>query len=269
LGVELEPFVVEFYSGESPARGLVASALLDRSLKDRYGGRVPLRSIVVVSRTDAYISGIVGRVLEALSNASVDVPPSRVIEASSLPHADLVIAFTREEARGAPGGRPARLLGDLAGLPDREVEDTLGDLSQLVRALDDLIARALPAILLMSRHKHMGDVVRMLEGVSERYRSSEREMSLALSDFPAAAAAIDALDEALMGLVAPDGPLRRYAEAYGNVCTCGGTMQLTSERYRDGIYELTFACNRCGRRVTRLYRGRATEKIRRATASAC
>ncbi|MGC8969496.1 MAG: hypothetical protein ACP5LG_02755 [Conexivisphaera sp.] len=250
--MELKPFIVGFQSGASPARGLIASALLDKVLKDRYGGRVPLRSVVVVSNMDAYVDKVVGRVLEALSKAGVDVPPSRIVGEEPDPPPDLYLAFTREELRGLEDTR-AYLLGDLAGLPDREVEDTLGDFSQLTESLSDLVERAVPSLLILSRYKHAGDVVGALEDLIGRYRTLGREVLNLPGGFSSVAAAMDALEEALIGLSAPDGPVRRYAEAYGNVCTCGGTMQLVSERYRDGVYELTFACDRCGRRVIRYH----------------
>ena len=251
--MELKQFTYGFYSGGSPARGLIASALLDKSLKDRYGGRVPVRGLVVVERADADIDKLVGRTLEALSKAGVDVPPARVVSAGPAVDADAYVVFTRYEQAKFAGGRPVHFLGDLAGLPDREVDDTLGDFSQLVILLGDMISRALPSMLLMARYKHMGDLAAALEEFVARYRSSRGALASGPVDFSAAAAAVDSLEDMIFGLAAPDGPIRRYAEAYGNVCTCGGTMQLASERYRNEIYELTFVCNRCGRRVTRYY----------------
>jgi len=251
--VELEPFTFGFYSGSSPARGLIASALLDKSLKDRYGGRVPVRSIVMVSHVDAYMDKVVGRVLEALSRTGMDVPPSRIVATESNPSADVYVVFTREELREIRRGSSAYFLGDMAGLPDREVEDTLGDFSQLALSLTDLMERAVPSLLLLSRYKHAGDVVEALEDIVERHRALEGEIAGLPHNFSAAAAAIESLEEALIGLSAPNGLIRRYAEAYGNMCTCGGTMQLVSEHYRNGVYEVTFTCNKCGRRVTRYH----------------
>jgi hypothetical protein len=253
IGVELKPFTFGFYSGSSPARGLIASALLDKSLKDRYGGRVPVRGVAIVDRADADMDKLVGRTLEALSNAGVDVPPARVINAGPGLDVDAYVLFTRYEDVKSAGGRPVYFLEDLAGLPGHEVDDTFGDFSQLVPVLSDMIARALPSMLLMSRYKHMGDITMTLADLVERYRSAHSKMSNQPKDFSAAAASVEVLENLIFGLAAPDGPIRKYAEAYGNVCMCGGTMQLVSERYRDGIYELTFTCNRCGRKVTRYH----------------
>ena len=253
IGVELEPFTFGFYSGNSPARGLIASALLDKFLKDKYGGRVPVRGISVVDRTDADMDKLVGRTLEALSNAGVDVPPARVIGITPGPDVDAYVLFTKYEEMKSSGGRPVYFLGDLAGLSDHEVEDTFGDFSQLIPVLSDMMARALPSMLLMARYKHMGDIAATLADLVERYRLAQGKISDGFKDFSAAAASVEALENTIFGLAAPDGPIRKYAEAYGNVCMCGGTMQLASERYRDGIYELTFTCNRCGRRVTRYH----------------
>lgn len=253
IGVELKPFTFGFYSGSSPARGLIASALLDKSLKDRYGGRVPVRGVAVVDHADADMDKLVGRTLEALSKAGVDVPPARVISVGSGLDVDAYVLFTKYEDVKSAEGHPIHFLGDLAGLPGHEVDDTFGDFSQLVPVLSDMIARALPSMLLMARYKHVGDIAAILADLLERYKLAQGKISNQSKDFSAAAASVEVLESMIFGLAAPDGPIRKYAEAYGNVCMCGGTMQLVSERYRDGIYELTFMCDRCGRKVTRYH----------------
>jgi len=253
LGMELKPFTLGLYSGEGPARGLIASAILDKALKDRYGGSVPMRSLVLVRRLDVDIDKAMGRVLEALSKAGVDVPPARLADVGSSSDVDAYIAFTRDEMRTVPGDRPAYFLGDLAGTPDREVEDTLGDFTQLALALGDVVGRALPSILLISRYTHMGKIVELMSDIVDHYRAVGDEMSRLSRGFSAPAAALERLEEIVLEMSAPEGPIRRYAEAYGNVCLCGGTMQLVSERYRNGVYELTFACDRCGRRIVRYH----------------
>ncbi len=245
--MELAPFTFGFYSGESPVRGLIASATLDGIVKDRYGGRVPVRGLVLVDRVGADVDLVVSRTLEALSKGGVDVPPARVVELGRQ-EADAYVYFTRYEGDELPRGAPSYFLGDLAGAPGSEVEDTLGDVAQLIPIIRDLVERALPSMLLMARHRHIGAVVEALAGIVERYRRARVDV---LSDFPSSAASLGELEDALFELAAPEGPLRRYSEAYGSVCLCGGTMQVVGERYRNGVYEVTFACDRCGRRVIR------------------
>lgn len=250
--MQMTSFIIGFYSSGSPARGVIASALLQTMLADRFGSSIPIEGLPIVESRSMDSDKVIGRVLEALSKEGVDVPAVRVALRGE-EDVDLYVAFTAEEA-DAISGKSVLLLHELAGDDEGgELVDTLGDFGPLVRRIKDLVDRALPKVLLLARHKHLKPSMELIGRLLEGYKLMDREMDEVATPegFSRLASMAGTLEDGLFELIGARSPAKRYAEAYGNVCLCGGTMQLISEKLSKGVYELTFVCNRCGRKIVR------------------
>lgn len=257
----LSPKRVGFYSAGNPARSVMASALLYTIIQEKHGGRIPLEPIPVVDKLGIDEDKIVGRVVETLSKHGIDVPPVQprlVRDVAQL--IDVWVVFTREDESRLRGltklgeGAGVVLLG---GSPEASLRlpDTTGDFSTLLSSMKPLIEEVAALIFLVTRLKHIGDVVGHLRRIVEAYDVVSSELDrLALTTSllgSKVAEEVNEISNDLIKLSGADGVLREYVEAYGNLCVCGGVMRLTSERLFEGVYELVFVCGKCGRRSVR------------------
>ena len=254
---KLSPKKIGFYSSGNPARSLMASAILYTLLQERFGGGPPLEAVPVVDELGLDEDKIAGRVIEALSKHGVDVPPTQPRLLKDIANEiDVWIVFTREDRE-----KLERYVG--SGVENRIIEleespkapDTIGDFSTLLSSMRSFLEEVSPLILLAARLEHLEEVMTLIkelvasyDSLRERLKAHGLNMNLLDSSLMDE---IEKLNNSLIKLSDPNGLVRKYIDSYGNLCLCGGSMRLVSEKLVKGTYELVFICSKCGKKYVR------------------